>query len=110
MDISELSDSAILTELGGRIRRERLNQNRTQAEVAITSSVALNVVRRLESGDGCTLGNLVRIMRALGRLDSLDNFLPSPGVSPLELARLGGRMRKQASGGRGHKRGIQDGE
>lgn len=104
MNPADLSDSAILAELGGRIRRERLNQNRTQAELAASASVGLNVVKRLETGDGCTLTSLVRILRALGTLDRLDSFLPEPGVSPLELAQREGRKRKQASGNRGRHR------
>lgn len=108
MNLAELSDSAILAELGDRLRRERLNQNRTQTDLAASASVALNVVKRLESGGGCTLPGLVRILRALGKLDQLDSFLPEPGVSPIELARLEGRKRKQASGNRGRRRHSGD--
>ena len=108
MNLTELSDSAILAELGERMRRERLNQNRTQAELAAAASVGLNVVKRLETGGGCTLPSLVRILRALGKLDELDRFLPEPGLSPLELARLEGRKRKQASGNRGKHRQARD--
>lgn len=103
MNFNEISDSAILTELGDRMRQERLNQNRTQTEIAETARVGLNVVKRLEGGEGCTLASLVRILRVLGKVDELDSFLPAPGVSPIELARLAGRKRKQASGGRGRR-------
>ncbi len=111
MSLAGLSDTAILAEMGERIRRERLNQNRTQSELAASASVGLNVVKRLESGSGCTLASLIRILRSLGRLDQIDSFLPEPGVSPLELARLEGRRRKQASGKRGRHRtaGESDG-
>lgn len=104
MKTSGMSDGAILVELGERMRRERLNQNRTQNELASAASVGLNVVKRLERGDGCTLSSLVRILRALEKLDQLDSLLPEPGVSPLELARLAGHRRKQASGNRGRRR------
>lgn len=99
-----MSDTAILAELGERIRRERLNQNHTQGELAASAGVGLNVVKRLEGGRGCTLASLIRILRSLGKLDQVDAFLPEPGVSPLELARLEGRRRKQASGKRGRRR------
>ena len=95
------SDSAILARLGDRIKQERLNQNLTQANLAQNAALSLIVVRRLENGRGCTLENLVRILRSLNKLDQLDLFLPEPGVSPLELARLAGRRRKEASGKRG---------
>jgi hypothetical protein len=47
------------------------------------------------------LGNLIRILRSLGKIDQLDALLPEPGISPLELARFSGRHRKGASGRRG---------
>jgi len=43
----------------------------------------------------------VQVLRALGVLDELDSLLPDPGISPLEIARMKGRMRKRASGRRG---------
>lgn len=104
MKFGEISDAAILTELGDRVRQERLNQNRTQAEIAEAARVGLNVVKRLESGGGCTLASLVRVLRALGKVGQLDDFLPEPGISPIELARLAGRKRKQASGTRGRRK------
>lgn len=111
MYTSGMSDSAIVAEIGERVRRERLNQNRTQIELAASSGVGLNVIKRLEGGNGCTLTSLVRILRALEALEQIDNFLPEPGISPLELARLAGRRRKQASGnrGRGRKKENRDG-
>ncbi len=103
MNFNEMSDAAVLREIGGRIKQERLNQNRTQTEIASTARIGLNVVKRLENGAGCTLGSLIRVLRALSKIEQLDNFLPEPGVSPLELARLAGRKRKEASGNRGRR-------
>jgi transcriptional regulator with XRE-family HTH domain len=104
MNFAETSDNSILDLLGDRIKRERLNQNRTQIEISTTAGVALNVIKRLEKGRGCTLSNFVRILRALDKLDHIDTFLPDPGVSPIQLARLSGRERKEASGKRGQSR------
>jgi len=107
MNFTEMSDSSVLIDLGDRMKRERLNQNRTQIEVAQSSGVGLNVVKRLEDGKGCTLSNLIRILRALGKLNHLDSFLPEPGISPIELVRLSGRQRKEASGKRGHRSAMK---
>ena len=101
MNLAGASDAAILSEIGHRIRTERLNQNRTQVEIAKAAGIGLRVIERLEKGQGCLLGNLVRILRALGKIDQIDALLPEPGVSPLELARLSGRQRMGASGSRG---------
>lgn len=101
MNLAGASDAAILSIVGERIRTERLNQNRTQMEVAKAGGVGVIVIKRLENGQGCLLGNLIRILRSLGKIDQLDALLPEPGISPLELARLSGRHRKGASGRRG---------
>ena len=95
------TDSGYLRSIGSRIRQARLNQNTTQTEIASTAGVALNVLKHLENGDGCTLRNFLRVLRALGKLEQLDLFLPDPGVSPLQLFALEGRRRKEASGNRG---------
>ncbi|MFA5058909.1 MAG: helix-turn-helix transcriptional regulator [Opitutaceae bacterium] len=100
MNFTAMSDKAILAELGGRIQKERLNQNTTQAALVQRAGVARKVVQQLEAGRGCTLENLLRILRALGRLDQLDSLLPDPGISPVQLARLAGRRRQRASGRR----------
>jgi putative transcriptional regulator len=99
--ISELPDSAVLRLLGNRIQQERLNQNLTQMDLAHRATLSRIVITHLEGGKGCTLGNFIRILRSLGKLDQMDLFLPDPGVSPLQLARLKGRTRQEASGKRG---------
>lgn len=104
MNYSEQSDAAILGTIGNRAKQERLNQNQTQEDVARRSGVALNVVKRLESGEGVNLGNFVRILRTLGKLEQLDLFLPEPGISPIQLVKLGGHQRQEASGKRGRRR------
>lgn len=65
-------------------------------------------VARAERGERPTLESVVRILRALDRVESLDAFLPAPLVSPLELARLSGRERKRAGTPR-KRRGQTDG-
>jgi len=97
------TDASMLQSIGTRVRQERLNQNRTQAEIASGAGIALNVVKQLENGAGCTLRNFIRVLRALDKLEQLDLFLPEPGVSPLQLLAFEGRRRKEASGNRGRK-------
>lgn len=98
MNLGEMSDKAILAEIGERISRQRLNCNITQNDLAAQAGVARIVVQRVEGGRGCNLENLIRIMRALGILEQLDAVLQAPGLSPLQLARLKGRERLRAAG------------
>lgn len=90
----------ILTEIGYRLRRYRLQQNRTLAEVAAEAGVGVRTLVRAEGGEGPTLATIVRVLRALGRLEAVEAFLPAPIESPLRLAELGGRVRRRAGSAR----------
>lgn len=89
---------AVLAELGGRIQRHRLDRNQTQADLAGEAGVGEATLRRLEGGESVTLANLIRVLRALDHLSGLDEVLPEPIVSPVELARREGQMRQRATG------------
>lgn len=86
----------VLAEIGSRIQRYRLQQNRTLEDVAAEAGVTRLTAQRTESGKNPTLATVIRILRALGRLDALDAFLPVPLVSPMEVAARGGREPQRA--------------
>ncbi|MDA0990079.1 MAG: helix-turn-helix transcriptional regulator [Verrucomicrobia bacterium] len=100
MDIREMSDKAVMALIGERIQKERLNQNLTQVELAQRAGIGVRTLGSLEAGEKFTIATLIRVMRALGKLAALDGFLPEPGLSPLQLAKLQGRERQRASGRR----------
>ena len=106
MSFAELSDKAALILLGSRVQRERLNRNLTQAELSERAGIGARTVRYLEAGRQTTVETLIRVLRSLDKLDALDAFLPEPGLSPLQLAKLKGRERQRAGGHR-RKTGIQ---
>lgn len=97
MNTAELSDKAVMAVIGARIQRERLNQNTTQTNLATRAGISVRTLRSLENGENLTVETLIRTLRALGRLGTIDSFLPEPGVSPLQLAKLQGRKRQRAS-------------
>lgn len=99
----------IMRELGQRIERYRLQQNRTLADVAAAAGVGVRTAQRAEAGERPTLETVVRLLRALGRLDALNAFLPAPQVSPLQLAELSGRQRQRAGTPRRRAGGAKTG-
>ena len=103
MDFYALSDKGIEHELGRRIKALRLRRNVTQKELAEATTLSLNTIKALESGSG-KLSSIIAVLRELGSLDHLDNFIAEPQVSPLQLARMRGRQRERASGGRRKQR------
>ena len=95
-----LTDEAVLTELGTRLERARLERNLTQRELAAEGGVQRKVVQRMEAGEPVKLTSLIRVLRALGLLEALDRLVPEPTPSPIDLLKLHGRTRKRASGRR----------
>ena len=88
-----LSDQAALAELGRRIADARLARRMTQAQFAEAAGVSKRTVERLEDGGSTQLANLIRCLRALGRLEGLERLFPETPVNPVEL--LGRRRRRQ---------------
>jgi len=100
MEFESMSDKAILQELGERLRRVRLNRNLTQADLARQAGIGRRTLQKAEEGEVTTLETLIAILRGQGRLDQLDQFLPEPPASPVQLARLQGEERQRATGKR----------
>ncbi len=100
MSLANLTDSEILTDLGHRLRRYRLQQNVTQENLAHTAGISLRTIRNLESGGDIQMSTVIRVLRALRRLDMLDAFLPRAEISPMELLQSGGVERRRARGSR----------
>lgn len=98
MQIVNLSDRSILEELTRRVRQRRLNLNLTQEQVANQSGLHKQTIKNFESGKNASLLTFIQILRVFGDLESLNQFLPDPGISPIQLLKLKGKERERASG------------
>ena len=92
-----LTDGAILLEIGRRLERTRLEKNLTQADVAEMAGVSRATLQRLETGQGVAATSLIRAFRALGLLDALERTVPELPLSPMEQLKLQGRRRQRAA-------------
>lgn len=86
--------------LGRQLRDLRLRQNIDQRQLAEQAGVALNVVKNLEAGKGATVKSLVKVLRALGRVEWLDTLAPAVSISPLQMLKSK-PSRQRASRGKG---------
>lgn len=98
---SELTDEAVLQELGARLARLRIERNLTQAALAEQAGVSKRTLERLEAGAVATqLSGFLRVCRSLGVLEAFETVLPSTAPGPMARLRHGPRQRKRASGRR----------
>ncbi len=94
---NELSDGAILAELGERITRRRLDHQLTQAALAREAGVAKRTLERVEAGATAQMSTIIRIFRVLDLLPALDQVLPASKPGPIELMKRKGKTRRRAS-------------
>ena len=100
---SNTSDDLVSREVGERLRRLRLNRNLGQHELAAEAGVGRATLQRLEDGGTVTLPTLLRVMRALGQLERINQVLPEEPESPIEELERRGQIRRRAGTRRGPK-------
>ena len=95
--IGDVSDDAVLRQLGERLLQYRLNLNMTQVTLAREAGVSARTINRIEHGQSTQLSSFIRLLRTLGLLQNIDVLIPTPAISPLQQMKLQGKSRKRAS-------------
>lgn len=97
MITADMSDQAILSEMGLRISRYRLNKNMTQEQLANEAGVSIPTIQRTEKGSSIQLLKLLQILHALNLSDNVELFVPDIATSPLQQLFMKGKTRHRAS-------------
>lgn len=93
-----MSDPAILKVLGHFIQQTRLQQNKTQQQVAIAAGINRSTLVQMENSGGGTLLSFIQVIRALEQLHLFQHFVIRQQPSPLQLAKMEQQKRQRASG------------
>lgn len=91
-----MSDKALAEVIGEFAKTQRLNQNKTQQEVASQAGISRSTLSLLEKGNTVTVATLIQVLRVLEQLHIMDSFQIKTQPSPLELARLQQNKRQRA--------------
>ena len=83
-NIYMLTDMAILTRVGEKLKAVRLKQNITQQSLAEAANVSLSTVKKIEKGEIRSFDAFLRILRTLGLLDMLQQLVEEEQLSPSE--------------------------
>lgn len=91
-----MSDKALGETIGAFVKQHRLEQNRTQDEVAEKAGISRSTLSLLEKGESVTVPTLIQVLRVLELLHIMDSFQVTTQISPIELAKLEQEKRVRA--------------
>ena len=97
-DLYSLSDIEMMRLIGKKIRTARLNNNITRDELQRITGVHSKTIGDAETGKNITLATLIAILRGIDMLDLLNELIREESVSPVMMARYGGKVPKRATG------------
>lgn len=98
----------ICEEIGSRLKRLRLNKNLTQQQISEACGFSRKLIAQAERGRGDFIV-IIAILKVLGQAEQLNLFLPPVLISPIQLWRIRGKVRRRASGTVDHKTKLNNG-
>lgn len=93
---SAMSDKALIETIGTFIQHHRLNQNKSQSDIAKAADISRSTLSLLERGEKVTLSSLMQVLRVLDLLHIMDVFKVENEISPIEYAKLQKNKRNRA--------------
>lgn len=88
MDYRDLNDLAILRKIGEFIKHHRINQRRSQDQLAKDAGISRSTLSLLERGEKVNLITLIQVLRVLDQLQVLEVLEVKQEISPLEYIKL----------------------
>jgi len=92
-----MSDKFLIETIGKFIKSHRLNQNKSQSQIAFDSGISRSTLSLLERGEKVRIDSLIQVLRVLDLLYIMNIFKIDEQISPIEYARLKKKQRKKAS-------------
>lgn len=83
LDLSLTRPDEMVSLLCDRLRKERINQQMTQSELAKRAGIGVNTLSNLESGKNTGFENIIRVAMVLGRIAELEGLF-KPRLESLE--------------------------
>ncbi len=91
-----MTDKGLCKTIGYFIKRERVNQNKSQSEVAKSAGISRSTLSLLERGQNVSISNFIQILRTLELLYIMDVFKVSDEISPIAYAKMKMKNRKRS--------------
>ena len=85
-DIYALTDNAILVQMGTKLKEARIEKNLSQKDLAAACGLSAFSISQMENGHNTSLLSLIMVLRALNRLEILEELLRERPVSPVAIS------------------------
>jgi transcriptional regulator with XRE-family HTH domain len=95
-EFTSMSDQALSQLIGRFVRFHRMEQNKTQDELAKEAGISRSTLSLLERGETVTVTTLIQVLRVLDQLAVLHVFEVRETISPLALAKQQKEKRQRA--------------
>jgi transcriptional regulator with XRE-family HTH domain len=96
MNWTSMSDQKLSEQIGAYVKHHRLDQNKTQEELAYAAGISRSTLGLLERGQSVTLGTFIQVLRVLGLLHVMDFFKIDNAISPMALAKMEQEKRQRS--------------
>jgi transcriptional regulator with XRE-family HTH domain len=96
-DLSANTNYALLQTIGSFIKQTRVNQNKTQQQIADDCGINRTTYIQIENGKGSSMLHFIQVLRALNALQKLNIFETNNQISPIALAKMQKNKRQRAS-------------
>jgi len=95
MDYNQLSDIAILQQIGTFVKHHRMNQRKSQEQLSSEAGISRSTLSLLERGERVNLITLIQVLRVLDKLSWLAEFEIQKTISPIEYMKLQKKQERQ---------------
>ena len=79
------SNDEVLSEIGKRIKSQRISMNMTQTEMAERTNLTQKTISNLENGKDVSFTTVIDVLRCLGQLQGLDMAIPEHIIRPSQI-------------------------
>lgn len=88
MDVYSLTDDAIMRQIGSKLKELRIIKGMKQTELSEASGVSVFTISAVENGKTSSMLIIIQLLRALEKLDYLNQFFQQQEISPIAYAKL----------------------
>ncbi len=81
--------------LGENIKTLRLQKNNDRRSLCAQAGISETALRNLEGGKGATVNTFIRVMKALNKIEWLNQIAPTASINPLHIVK--NKQRQRAS-------------